>query len=151
MVFSQSTVVSSTKTSPILGYDKLKQKILNCTDLKSSFYMSHSELSPELKEKSSLNGSARPIQLNCLDSNNKDFKSDSKSPTTTKEETTSPSATSLKLNPFQLLSRYQAGATEDNTDFSPISSFPEFYLPQGKNPYCPLNRSLIHYLNRYNT
>lgn len=93
--------------------------------------MSHSELSPELKEKSSLNGSARPIQLNCLDSNNKDFKSDSKSPTTTKEETTSPSATSLKLNPFQLLSRYQAGATEDNTDFSPISSFPEFYLPQG--------------------
>lgn len=134
MVFSHSTVVGPSKTSSISGYEKFEKGIFDVTELKSTFYMN----SPE---KDSSEKSERSPNFN--KSNNTKLSSESQTSGVSqlsKQEHKSPSSTSTAengspktaINPLQNLIPRFIFSNEETADFSPVSSFPEFYAPTGR-------------------
>lgn len=134
MVFSQSTLVRSSKTSPISGYEKFQKGIFDVSELKPSFYMHSSDKSsPEKSESSSpnySNGNSHKHSSETKTSTAQPPKVESKSPssTSTSVENGSPRSSS---NPLQNFVPRFAFGNEELSDFSPVSSFPEFNLPTG--------------------
>ena len=143
MVYSDPTLIRSSKTSPISGYEKFQKGIFDVTTLKQTFYMNSPEkLSPEKTDISCTNGSSNshneqshsllPASL---------LKTESKSPSNTSVENGSSPTTSL--NPLQsLLPRYQFPG-EDCNEFSPVSSFPDFGIPTGSLSYFIHRHSVV--------
>ena len=134
MVFSQSTLIRSSKTSPLSGYEKFQKGIFDVSELKStSFYMNSPEKSsPEKTERSSpsyTNGnSTKTSEPKSSDQLQPKIESKSPSSTSTSIENGSPKS----VNPFQNLLPRFAFSSEESAEFSPVSSFPEFCLPSGK-------------------
>lgn len=134
MVFSQSTLVRSSKTSPISGYEKFQKGIFDVSELKPTFYMHSSDKSsPEKSESSSpnySNGNSLKHSSETKTSTTQPPKVESKSPssTSTSVENGSPRSSS---NPLQNFVPRFAFGNEEVSDFSPVSSFPEFNLPSG--------------------
>ena len=133
MVFSHSTLIRSSKTSPISGYEKFQKGIFDVSDLKPTFYMNSPEKSsPDKKERSSSPSYTNGNATKATDSKNSEQyppKIESKSPSST--STSIENGSPKSANPFQNLLPRFAFSSEESAEFSPVSSFPEFCLPSG--------------------
>ena len=130
MVFSHSSLVGSSETSPVAGYEKFQNGIFNVSDLKSTFFMNSPEKSPDNSDRSPTFKSSSK------------FSSESKSSGSQlppKQENKSPSSASTSLengspktaNPLQsLVPRFVFG-NDLSPDFSPVSTYPDFGVPTG--------------------